>query len=76
MNLNNKSTQIPNEGYNLTKHSFHSSREEKEGMCTWGHVMDSGGVYSLTGWATIILPRSSDLAKLNLKCHVNYSNYL
>ena len=37
--------------------------------------LDSGDSESCTG-ATIISARSSDLAKLNPKCHMNYSNYL
>ena len=31
------------------------------------------GTLNLAQGATIISTRSSDLAKLNLKCHVNYS---
>ena len=37
--------------------------------------LDSGESISVQG-ATIISARSPDLAKLNPKCHMNYSNYL
>ena len=41
-----------------------------------GQVWKSGSSKFEMGQATIIPSRSSDLAKLNPKCHMNYSNYL
>ena len=37
-----------------------------------GHVRNRGVPNLCMGGATIISPRSSDLAKLNLICHMNY----